>query len=115
MRDLLGMRPAADPVRVVAALEAAFRDAFKSERIAGFFEHGARTLAIDRLATSEFPGSVRLRLPGDVRATLYCDVGGRVAFVVHVFLKSQDPGYGAAVRLHDARLQAAGLPSLAEP
>lgn len=75
----------------------------KGERVTKLFKQGVSTSSIDRLAGSTFPGSIRVHVRADYRATVLCLPAFQQAYVTHVFHKSQDPKYRRAVATHDAR------------
>ncbi|HLE98083.1 MAG TPA: hypothetical protein VI997_11995 [Candidatus Thermoplasmatota archaeon] len=90
------------------ALEAAIRDEFrawKAARVTRFFAAGTASPSLDRLAGSVYPGSVRVQVFAEYRATVFCLPSYRQAFVVQVFAKGRDPEYRSAVQAHDARLR----------
>lgn len=78
-------------------------DALKGDRVTKLFTQGVSTSSIDRLSGSEFPGSIRIQVRSDYRATVLCFPEYEQAYVTHVFHKSQDPKYRDAVPTHDKR------------
>lgn len=78
-------------------------DGLKGERVTKLFVQGASTGSIEKLAASSVPGSIRIQIRADYRATAICLPSFRQAFITHVFHKSQDPDYRRAVMAHDAR------------
>jgi hypothetical protein len=78
-------------------------DGMKGDRVTKLFVQGTTTASIEKLAASSFPGSIRIQVRADYRATALCLPAFKQAFVTHVFHKSQDPDYKRAVATHDAR------------
>jgi len=90
--------------RLVDAILGEF-EGMKVQRIETFLVKGTGTPRLDRLDGSDFPGSIRIRIHKDYRATMFCLPGYRQAHVVHVFHKSHDPNYRHAVITHNKRLR----------
>lgn len=67
-------------------------------------DQGVTTASIDRLEGSRFPGSIRIQIFSDYRATVLCFPAYAHAYVMHVFHKSQDPKYKNALVTHDKRV-----------
>ena len=89
-------------------VERAIRSEFtgpKGDRLWKFLTQGATTGKVDRLEGSQFHGSIRLQVMQDYRATVVCLPAVRAVVVVHVFAKSRDPDYRAAVKVHDERFR----------
>lgn len=76
----------------------------KGERVHKLFRQGLATASVDRLDGSEFPGSIRLHVFSDHRATVLCFPEYGQAYVTHVFHKGQDPKYRHALATHDKRV-----------
>lgn len=88
------------------AIEAGILDEFqglKGERMTKLFVQGASTGSIEKLASATHPGSIRLHVRADYRATVLCLPAFKQAYVTHIFHKSQDPDYRRAGPTHDAR------------
>ena len=84
---------------------AAFTDPYKAARLDKLLSAGAATAALDRLAGSAYPPSVRLQVLHDLRATAWLFPRRRHALLVHAFHKSADPRYRRALATHDGRLK----------
>ncbi len=100
--DLANLAPQAQ----AAAIEEAVLDEFqgmKSDRLDKLFRQGVSTKSIDKLKGSRFPGSIRIQVFADYRATVLCLPAFRQAYVTHLFHKSSDPQYRRAVNTHDTR------------
>lgn len=78
-------------------------DGMKGERVTKLFVQGVSTSSVDRLSGSDFPGSIRIQVRADYRATVLCFPAYSQAYVTHVFHKSQDKDYKNALATHDKR------------
>lgn len=76
----------------------------KGDRVDKLLVQGVTTPRLDRLDGALFPGSIRLQILGDYRATALCLPAYRQAFIVHVFHKSRDPKYRKALPIHNKRV-----------
>ena len=94
-----------DAANVERHIQEQFEDPFKAERIEKLLTSGVSTSAVDRLATSRFPPSIRLQIVQDLRVTAWCFPAQRQAVVTYIFHKSEDPNYKRAVETHDSRLK----------
>ncbi|MEK6975168.1 MAG: hypothetical protein AABY18_02360 [Candidatus Thermoplasmatota archaeon] len=88
----------------IAAVVEQFEDPFKARRLDHFLTSGSPTAALDRLASSLHPPSIRLQVQRDFRVTAWCYTDARHVVVTHAFVKSSDPDYRRAARIHDDRL-----------
>lgn len=93
-----------DPDDVEDRLIEVFTDDFHAKRIDDLLQSGLSTDALDRLHTSAYPPSIRIRL-GDLRVTAWLFPQQRHAVVTHIFHKSADPDYRQARKVHDDRLE----------
>lgn len=104
-RDLDDLAKGNRPLR--EDLEEGILDEFggmKGERVTKLFVQGVSTSSIDRLSGSAFPGSMRIQVRADYRATVLCFPQYEQAYVTHVFHKSQDSLYRNALPTHDRRV-----------
>lgn len=92
-----------DADKIEANVRDQFEDPFKAERVEKLLTAGVSTSAVDRLAASRFPPSIRLQVLQDLRATAWCFPAQRHVVITHVFHKSEDPKYKRAVEVHDSR------------
>lgn len=78
-------------------------EGMKGDRVTKLFVQGVTTSSVDRLSGSTFPGSIRIQVRADYRATVLCFPDYKQAYVTHVFHKSQDKDYKTALATHDSR------------
>ncbi|MHB8584818.1 MAG: hypothetical protein ACYDDF_03135 [Thermoplasmatota archaeon] len=78
-------------------------EGFKAQRLSKLFVQGVSTASVDKLSGSQFPGSIRIQVRADYRATVLCFPAYEQAFVTHVFHKSADPQYKTATSTHNRR------------
>lgn len=78
-------------------------DGMKGDRVTKLFVQGTSTGSIEKLASATHPGSIRLQIKADFRATALCLPAFKQAYVTHIFHKSHDPDYKRAGPTHDAR------------
>lgn len=80
-------------------------EGLKGDRVTKLFVQGTSTKQVDRLGSSRYHGSIRMQILQDFRITAVCLPDYKTAVVSHVFLKSADPSYKEASRVHDARVK----------